>query len=73
MDYSNSDMHRYIMRRKRELRRMFSPNPNEETLNLWRLEDESDQFYLEMYEQEERAKEQQETPVINITSEVKKK
>lgn len=53
----HSELHRYIMQRKQLLRSQLVPNPNDETLNLWRLDEQKDQWTLDRYLREEAAEE----------------
>ena len=65
----NSDMMRWIMKHRQDLRRSQGEQPSQDTLNMWSLEDQRDQFLLNMYLDEEAAN-TDEFNVI-ITSEVR--
>ena len=77
MFYSNSDMMRWIIKHKQDLRRSLDGEPSPDTLNAWSLEDQRDSFLLNMYlEEEAHAAREASAPEdfnVKITSEVRVK
>ena len=71
-----SDILRYSMIHKKELRRSIGGEPSKETLLLWSIEDQCDEHLLEYYLREEAAAAAKEAAKaedfnVNITSEVR--
>ena len=65
---TNLDWKLFMLEHKQKLRNMV-PNPSEETLAAWALEDQRDEMLLKYYSREEA----EEAPDIRITSEVRLK
>lgn len=68
---NHSDFLKYMMDREQMLRKTI-PNPNEATLNIWRIQDQRRNAVIRIWEQREQQQAEDEAPTgeIKIRSEV---